>query len=64
MNTIPPPLRRQSGRQHAQRPDARLAGVLVFDPYLLTALGCESDDHDHMRDQVVRILERMTALAR
>ena len=43
---------------------ALMLGWLVFEPYLLTATGFEQQDQKKMREQVVRMLQQMIALAR
>lgn len=43
---------------------ALMLGWLVFEPYLLTATGFEPQDQKKMREQVVRMLQHMIALAR
>lgn len=43
---------------------ALMLGWLVFEPYLLTATGCDQRDQHDMREQVVRVLQQMIALAR
>ena len=63
------------GQHHPTRPpfDARavvgtlsalILGWLVFEPYLLTAIGCEQRDQRGMRQQVVQVLQRIIGLAK
>jgi len=63
---------RKSSEQHRPRSpfDARvvvgttsalLLGWLVFEPYLLTAIGLDQDDREKVREQVVRMLQVINA---
>lgn len=42
---------------------ALMLGWLVFEPYLLTATGCEQRDQQDVRQQVVQVLQQLIALA-
>jgi AcrR family transcriptional regulator len=42
---------------------ALMLGWLVFEPYLLTAIGLDQHNRDEIRDQVVHVLEAMIDLA-
>jgi AcrR family transcriptional regulator len=43
---------------------ALMLGWLMFEPYLLTAIGCEQRDQRGMRQQVVQVLQQIIGLAR
>lgn len=59
-SSLPPPI---DVRVIVGTLSALMLGWLVFEPYLLTAIGLDQHNRDEIRDQVVHVLEAMIDLA-